>query len=589
MLKFKHFILIFLSPLVSIGQSNSSFSIEETDILIQKGILLLNQDLNQSDSLSNIAYYSAIALENDSLIAKSHSFLAYVAYYKGDYKASAAYYNKALSSDYFKNKLDRRQALLNNLGVNYEFQNNYAEAKEAYQGSLRIAEELGDSLSIYQSYINIGFLNSILYNFGDAERYLLSALDFFQRQNSEIYEALCLRNLANLYSLEKREEESIKYYILAINKILEFGNEFDALETQIDFNWTLLNFKRYTLVKVNQDKIRSIIDKGEASPPITANFLLIDGFYFLDYEKDLKKAEIALNKSFVLFKNQGNLRQLSQVVEGRLILYALRGDFTQHRELVSEFLEQLRVAYLNSSTDEIKTLEDIHELNIQSTLIDQLNSKIVSNKKLSSAGLIFLIFSFGLILWILIKYIRLNQKYEKIILKNIELTELIKLIKNSQQSNDNGVRVLATKQQDVNSHHDSLDEQLDQKVNAFEKEYDEQLFSKIDKLFCEGQLYLKADLKIADLVDELLVSEKEISRAISSMTGKRFSSYINEFRIQKAKELLSSQHKILIKEVGFKSGFSSQPQFQRKFKELSGLTPEQFRHVLEHQKTNGNS
>ncbi|GAB2628998.1 helix-turn-helix domain-containing protein [Belliella aquatica] len=589
MLKFKYFLLIFLSPLVSIGQSNSGSSIEETDILIQKGISLLNQDLNQSDSLSNIAYYNAIALENDSLIAKSHSFMAYVAYYKGDYKTSIEYYNKALGSDYFKNKLDRRQALLNNLGVNYEFQNNYAEAKEAYQGSLRIAEELGDSLSIYQSYINIGFLNSILYNFRDAEKYLLSALDFFHRQNSKTYEALCLRNLANLYSLEKREEESIKYYILAINKILEFGNEFDALETQIDFNWTLLNLERYTLVKVNQDKIRSIIDKGKASPPITANFHLIEGFYFLDSEKDLKKAEIALNKAFILFKNQGNLRQLSQVIEGRMILYALRGDFTQHRELVSEFLEQLRVTYLNSSTDEIKTLEDIHQLNIQALLIDQLNSKIAFNRTLIIVGIILLILSSGFIFLISRKYMRLNQRNEKTNLKNIELIELIKLIKSSQKNGDSGIKLLAEEVQEEYSMQGSMDENLDQKINAFEKEYDELLFDKINKMFIEGQLFLKADLKVADLAEELFVSEKEISRAISSMTGKRFSSYINEFRIQKAKELLASQHKILIKEVGFKSGFSSQPQFQRKFKELSGMTPEQFRHVSEYQKTNGNS
>lgn len=589
MLKFKHFLLIFLSPLVSIGQSNTGSSIEETDILIQNGISLLNQDLNQADSLSNIAYYNAIALENDSLIAKSHSFMAYVAYYKGDYKTSIEYYNKALDSDYFKNKLDRRQAFLNNLGVNYEFQNNYAEAKEAYQGSIRIAEELGDSLSIYQSYINIGFLNSILNNFRDAERYLLSALDFFHRKNSKTYEALCLRNLANLYSLEKREEESIKYYILAINKILEFGSEFDALETQIDFNWTLLNFKRYTLVKVNQDKVRSIIDKGEASPPITANFHLIEGFYFLDSEKDLKKAEIALNKAFVLFKNQGNLRQLSQVIEGRMILYALRGDFTQHRELVSEFLEQLRLTYLNSSTNEIKTLEDIHQLNIQALLIDQLNSKIASNKKLSAAGIILLILSFGFIFLILRKYMRLNQRNEKTNLKNIELTKLVKLIKNSQQNTENVFKPFKNDLEREYPVQENVAEELVQKINDFEKEYDEQLYSKIDKIFREDKLYLKADLKIAELVDELLVSEKEISRAISSMTGKRFSSYINEFRIQRAKELLSSQHKILIKEVGFKSGFSSQPQFQRKFKELSGLTPEQFRHVSEHQKTNGNS
>jgi hypothetical protein len=204
-----------------------------------------------------------------------------------------------------------------------------------------------------------------------------------------------------------------------------------------------LNFNRFTLVKVNQDRIRSIIEKGEASLPITAKFHLIDGFYFLDSEKDLKKAEVALDKAFTLFKKQGNLRQLSQVIEGRLILHALRGDFSQHRELVSEFLEHLRVTYLNSGNDEIKTLENIHELNIQALLIDQLNAIIGKNKTFNSLGFTLLIMCFGATFLIVRRYMLLNQKNKKANLKNIELTELIKLIKKAQQNTDHVFKPMA--------------------------------------------------------------------------------------------------------------------------------------------------
>ena len=114
--------------------------------MIDRGIALIHEDLDRADGLSNIVYYHAIAFQKYSLIAKTHALMGYVAYYRGNYSMSSVYYKKALGSAYYQDKLERRQALLNNLGVNYEFQHQYAEADQAYLKSLEIARKLGDSL-----------------------------------------------------------------------------------------------------------------------------------------------------------------------------------------------------------------------------------------------------------------------------------------------------------------------------------------------------------------------------------------------------------------------------------------------------------
>lgn len=584
-MKVSHFYSFTFILLITLHQNillaQKQLSVKEVNSMVDEGIAIVNSNLDKADSLSTITYYHAIQLGNDSLTAKSHALMGYVSYYRGNYSMSTEYYKKALESTYYQKRLHKRQALLNNLGVNYEFQHNYAEANQAYLKSLQISKQLGDSSSIYESNINLGLLNSLLAKYDESNTYLNSALSYFTRHQDNKKKALCFRNLANLNLLMGNEDSCIRYYNLALQEVQKTGTASDALETEIDFNWALLKFKRYPMVKIRQNKIQQLINEISVSSGIMGTFYLIEGYYFLETKSNLLAAESAFEKAYEIFKEQKSIRQLIAAQEGRLTLYAYTGNLTKHLSLLSEFTQILEDNYLNITSNEIASVQNIHKLELQEIEINQLKSNVAKDKKLNFLLIALLIVSL-IALSIFIRSYLLNKEHErKINEKNLELTKVINLLKNNQPESNP-----YTEKHSAKAVLPQKEVILQTKLESYEKEYNQQLFEKINQLVLQKKLYLNPDLKIEDVAHAAEVNEKEISKAINYIGGQRFTSFINHFRIELAKKILTTQSQDSIKEITFKTGFSSQAQFQRKFKEITGLTPEQFRHVSAYQEHN---
>ncbi len=102
--------------------------------------------------------------------------------------------------------------------------------------------------------------------------------------------------------------------------------------------------------------------------------------------------------------------------------------------------------------------------------------------------------------------------------------------------------------------------------------------SQIKKLIMEDHLYLDPNLKLVSLSSRLNLSPRDISMIINRHANKNFSNFINEYRIKKAKELLSSSHpdtKILA--IALDSGFNSLSSFNVAFKLFTKCTPSEYR------------
>ncbi len=67
----------------------------------------------------------------------------------------------------------------------------------------------------------------------------------------------------------------------------------------------------------------------------------------------------------------------------------------------------------------------------------------------------------------------------------------------------------------------------------------------------------------------------QVSRIVREMTGKNFSVYVTEKRIEKSRELLR-ENKMTVNEISDYLGFSYPYYFIRKFRELEGVTPGQY-------------
>ncbi|WP_025664239.1 AraC family transcriptional regulator [Aquimarina megaterium] len=102
--------------------------------------------------------------------------------------------------------------------------------------------------------------------------------------------------------------------------------------------------------------------------------------------------------------------------------------------------------------------------------------------------------------------------------------------------------------------------------------------NRIRKLIEEENLYLDPNLKLASLSSRLNLSSRDISMIVNKHANKNFSSFINEYRIKKAKEFLSTSHpdtKILA--IALDSGFNSLSSFNVAFKSFTKSTPSEYR------------
>ena len=93
------------------------------------------------------------------------------------------------------------------------------------------------------------------------------------------------------------------------------------------------------------------------------------------------------------------------------------------------------------------------------------------------------------------------------------------------------------------------------------------------------QPFLDPSLSIQDLARQTSMKAKDLSLLINNYLGKHFFDFVNEYRINKAIEILKdpSQRDLTVLEIMYDVGFNSKSSFNTSFKNQTGLTPTQYR------------
>ena len=89
--------------------------------------------------------------------------------------------------------------------------------------------------------------------------------------------------------------------------------------------------------------------------------------------------------------------------------------------------------------------------------------------------------------------------------------------------------------------------------------------------------FLDPELSLATLATDLSMASRELSELLNHTAGKHFFDFVNEYRVEHAKLLLSHPSKPSILRVVMESGFNSKSSFNAAFKKHTGLTPSAFR------------
>ncbi|MEM1003510.1 MAG: helix-turn-helix domain-containing protein [Bacteroidota bacterium] len=113
--------------------------------------------------------------------------------------------------------------------------------------------------------------------------------------------------------------------------------------------------------------------------------------------------------------------------------------------------------------------------------------------------------------------------------------------------------------------------------NVFKKNDDLELFIFIKDIMSKEKLYLDHDVSLAKIGKLIQKNTQKTSEVINQYAKRNFNDFINQFRIEEAKNILRTHHNVTISSIAYDVGFSSLSSFNTAFKKLEGTTPSAFR------------
>lgn len=105
------------------------------------------------------------------------------------------------------------------------------------------------------------------------------------------------------------------------------------------------------------------------------------------------------------------------------------------------------------------------------------------------------------------------------------------------------------------------------------------IFENLESEIINSKLYLNPNLSLDYLSKHLNLSEGYLSQQVNSNSGMSFNDFINNLRIQNAKESLGNIEfdNYTIVSIGLESGFNSKSSFYTAFKKFTNKTPAQYK------------
>ncbi|OGU76109.1 MAG: hypothetical protein A2V93_08820 [Ignavibacteria bacterium RBG_16_34_14] len=120
-------------------------------------------------------------------------------------------------------------------------------------------------------------------------------------------------------------------------------------------------------------------------------------------------------------------------------------------------------------------------------------------------------------------------------------------------------------------------EKIKYEKSSLTKEESIEYLNRLQNYMRSEKPYLEPDLTINDLASKIHVSTKTLSQVINENLNQNFFDFVNSYRINKAKEMLSDLEKKTVLEVLYSVGFNSKSAFNSAFRRHTGLTPTEYK------------
>ena len=106
-------------------------------------------------------------------------------------------------------------------------------------------------------------------------------------------------------------------------------------------------------------------------------------------------------------------------------------------------------------------------------------------------------------------------------------------------------------------------------------------FQKLELLCKEQHIYTDSTLNREKVAEKLDISAGYVSLIVNTITGDNFANYINQYRVEAVKEMISNSEydNYNLLAMGLESGFTSKTTFYKAFKKITGQTPNEYKNT----------
>jgi tetratricopeptide (TPR) repeat protein len=143
----------------------------------------------------------------------------------GAYETGLQYADHALKEAQKARYRKGEGEVLNNIGIIYDYQGEFAKSLRSYFKALRIQEAINDQKGIAYTCSNIGLIYSNQRNFDDALRYHKRSLDIRKKLKFKPGISASYNNLGIVYMNQKKYKQALEAYFASVEMDLETGDE----------------------------------------------------------------------------------------------------------------------------------------------------------------------------------------------------------------------------------------------------------------------------------------------------------------------------------------------------------------------------
>jgi AraC-like DNA-binding protein len=348
----------------------------------------------------------------------------------------------------------------------------------------------------------------------------------------------------------------------------EFGANFRKLAL-IDFyslrSVYYSSIKDFEQASLMLQKLNTLVPEVQISgSPINLNIELlaqINWVYIIyNHEKgDYSKAMVYLNTSKELGTGSALFPDYKNLVKWETLIYEKMGKYEQAYQIIKEEKHFTDSISRVNTTKEISSLWAVFEVDKAQQAKEKSELRANRFYIISISASIVVLISIVLIVYFIVSNRKLKEKNRILFRQQKGQLSSIPFIDNRKEKSIQEVNSIMSNQEEVQQ-------------NA-----EQALYLQIIEYLQTTKQYTDPDISRESLAKELGTNRQYVIDAISNNAQMSFSEFINNFRLEYARDLLLSPENLMIKQIYTDAGFNNRSSFALLFKEKFGMTPSEFR------------